>query len=78
MAIIGWSGCFPNASSVDDLWGALVGGRELLTRSTTDELRAAGVSEELLQNESYVRVQGVLSDSELFGFDRQPDGRRRH
>ncbi|MEM7586883.1 MAG: type I polyketide synthase [Acidobacteriota bacterium] len=57
---------FPGARTDDELWSNLRDGVESITRFSEQELRAAGVSSEQLQDSSYVRARGVLSDIDLF------------
>jgi amino acid adenylation domain-containing protein len=66
IAIIGMAGRFPGAASVEELWGNLCAGREAFTVFGDEELRAAGVPEELIARPDYVRVRGVLPGVELF------------
>src|SRR5215475_14408779 len=66
IAVIGMAGRFPGARSVDEFWENLCDGVESITRFTDDELRAAGVSEELLSNPRYVKARGLLDDVTLF------------
>jgi phthiocerol/phenolphthiocerol synthesis type-I polyketide synthase E len=70
VAVIGMSGRFPGADSVDDFWRLLVAGRELLRRYTAEELAAAGVTG--AGDPAYVPVAGALDepgmfDAEFFG-----------
>ncbi|MFG2043712.1 SDR family NAD(P)-dependent oxidoreductase [Dactylosporangium sp. NPDC048998] len=69
VAIIGMSGRFPGADSVDELWDLLARGTEAVRRFTRAELRAAGVQDELADADGYVPAKGVLAD--VAGFDAQ-------
>jgi len=76
VAIIGMSGRFPNAASVDQLWRNLIEGRPGLRAVSEEELKAAGVSPALMANPAYVRVAAPLDDIDLFdaamfGFSRR-------
>jgi len=73
VAVIGMSGRFPGAGSVDELWRNLVDGVPGLRELSEEELRAAGVSDDLLADPDYVRVGGPLDgidqfDAAVFGF----------
>ena len=67
IAIIGMSGRFPGSDSLEEFWESLKKGKELITRFTDDELRAEGISDELLSSSQYVKARGILNDP--FGFD---------
>ena len=66
IAIVGMSGRFPGASGVAELWANIRAGRSGITRFSEDELRAAGVAEDLLADPSYVRASPVIDGIELF------------
>ncbi len=72
IAIIGMEGRFPGAADLAQFWHNLRDGIDSITRFSDDELRAAGVSAELLARPDYVRARGVLDgvdqfDAEFFG-----------
>ena len=81
IAVIGMAGRFPGASSVQSLWQHLTAGDELIRTFTTEELLAAGVDEDVMAGEHYIRRFGVLGEQEadadvapsharsMFGFD---------
>ncbi|MCA2179125.1 SDR family oxidoreductase [Nonomuraea glycinis] len=66
IAIVGMSGRFPGASDVAELWSAIRAGTSGITRFTDDELRAAGVPDDLLADPAYVKAAPVIEDVELF------------
>ncbi|MFI6130722.1 type I polyketide synthase [Micromonospora sp. NPDC051141] len=66
VAVVGVAGRFPGVASLDELWDALVEGRELLTRFTPEQLAAAGVPASERDDEDYVPVRGVLDGIEDF------------
>jgi acyl transferase domain-containing protein len=66
VAVIGMSGRFPGAGSVDEFWGNLLEGRESIRRFTDDELKSAGIAPETLENPAYVKAAGVLDGVDLF------------
>ena len=66
VAIIGMAGRFPGAGSIDQFWANLRAGRESIRFFTIDEMRSAGVPEELLDNPAHVPARGYLDDADLF------------
>jgi acyl transferase domain-containing protein/surfactin synthase thioesterase subunit/acyl carrier protein len=66
IAIIGMSGRFPGAHSVDAFWDNLRQGIESVTFFSDEELLAAGVAPSLLANPNYVKAAPILSDVETF------------
>ncbi|MCA2220993.1 type I polyketide synthase [Nonomuraea aurantiaca] len=66
IAIVGMSGRFPGAADVAGLWANIRDGRSGITRFTDEELRAAGVSEDLLADPGYVKAGAVIDGVELF------------
>lgn len=73
IAIIGMRGRFPGANDLDQYWANLVGGVESITVLTPDDMRAAGVADEITQLPGYVNAAPLLDavdefDAEFFGF----------
>jgi amino acid adenylation domain-containing protein/non-ribosomal peptide synthase protein (TIGR01720 family) len=66
VAIVGMSGRFPGARTVEEFWRNLRGGVDSITRFSEEELLAAGVRPDLVRNPDYVRANGLLRDVELF------------
>ncbi len=66
IAIIGMAGRFPGAANVSEFWLNLRHGVESMREFSEDEMLAAGVSEELLQQDRYVRRGTELKDLEYF------------
>jgi phthiocerol/phenolphthiocerol synthesis type-I polyketide synthase E len=66
VAVIGMAGRFPGSSDVDAFWRNLRDGVEGITHFTVDELRAEGVSEELLARPNYVRARGCVEGTDRF------------
>ncbi|MES1243977.1 MAG: SDR family NAD(P)-dependent oxidoreductase [Acidobacteriota bacterium] len=66
IAIVGCAGRFPGASDLEAFWRNLAAGVESIAFLTPEELRAAGVPEELIRNPAYVPACGVMPDPELF------------
>jgi acyl transferase domain-containing protein len=76
VAIIGMSGRFPGAATVDEFWQNLAAGQVGLRQVTDAELARTGISPALLANPNYVRtgapLDGIeLFDAALFGFSRR-------
>jgi acyl transferase domain-containing protein/acyl carrier protein len=66
IAIIGMSGCFPDAQNIDEFWQNLRDGVESIHRFTDEELQNLGVDSALLNDPNYVKAEGVVKDIELF------------
>jgi acyl transferase domain-containing protein len=66
IAIVGLAGRFPGARSVEEFWTNLRNGVESATLLTDEQLRAAGVSEELIADPNYVRAAYPLPDMDAF------------
>ena len=66
IAIIGMSGRFPNAKTVERFWENLCNGIETTTFFSDEELLAAGVDPLLLQKSEYVKARPMLADIDQF------------
>lgn len=66
IALIGMSGRFPGARSVDELWRNVLAGVPGLREFSHEELTAAGIDPGQLADPRYVRVGGSVSDADLF------------
>ena len=66
IAIIGMSGRFPGAKTIEAFWNNLRDGVESITFFSDEQLQASGVEPELLHNPDYVKARPVLEDIELF------------
>jgi acyl transferase domain-containing protein len=67
IAIVGMSGRFPGAPSVDALWNNLLAKRESISHFSPDELEPAHREDMLARrNTNYVRARGVLADADKF------------
>jgi amino acid adenylation domain-containing protein len=66
IAIIGMSGRFPKAGSIDELWRNLCSGLEAISFFTDDELKQSNIGSETIKNPNYVKAWGVLDDIEMF------------
>jgi phthiocerol/phenolphthiocerol synthesis type-I polyketide synthase E len=67
IAIVGMSGRFPGAGSIEEFWRNLKDGVESVSYFSDSELKSAGVPSALISNPSYVRAKAVLDGVE--GFD---------
>ncbi|MFE6611641.1 SDR family NAD(P)-dependent oxidoreductase [Amycolatopsis sp. NPDC057786] len=72
IAITGLACRFPGAVDAAAFWDLLLAGRSGLTRFGQDELRAAGVPEDLATAPGYVPVGGLIDGQDLF--DPEPFG----
>jgi acyl transferase domain-containing protein len=66
IAVVGMAGRFPGAPGVDALWRNLAGGVSGIHRFTPDELRAAGLSDALIDDPTFVAAGGWLSQADHF------------
>ncbi len=67
IAVIGMAGRFPGADDLDAFWQVLKEGKESVTHFSKEQLKEAGVPDELLNDPAYVRTRGTISDPD--GFD---------
>ena len=72
IAIIGMAGRFPGAVNLAEFWENLRNGVESMREFSEAEIRAAGVSDEMLRQDRYVRRGSVFEkpewfDAEFFG-----------
>jgi acyl transferase domain-containing protein/acyl carrier protein len=66
IAVIGISGRFPGAVDVKEFWQNLISGSDTIDVLSNEELRAAGVDEELLQQPNFVKAKGIFPELEFF------------
>lgn len=66
IAIIGMVCRFPGADTLDAFWQNLCAGRESLSLLSDDQLRQAGVAQELIDHPGYVKRRGTLADIDQF------------
>ncbi|WP_405581209.1 beta-ketoacyl synthase N-terminal-like domain-containing protein [Streptomyces sp. NBC_01190] len=69
IAIVGLAGRFPGATDATELWSALRDGRSGITRFTDEQLRAAGVPDELIDDPAYVKAAAVIDGIDRFDAD---------
>jgi phthiocerol/phenolphthiocerol synthesis type-I polyketide synthase E len=66
IAVVGLAARFPGAANQSEWWSSLLAGRILTTRYARDELVAAGIPPELVDDPQYVPVRGHLEGAEHF------------
>ena len=66
IAIIGMTGRFPGAETLEHYWDNLRNGVESITFFSDAELSAAGVDPEMVRNPRFVRARGVMPGADLF------------
>lgn len=66
IAIVGMAGRFPGAENLEQFWANLAAGVESITHYSEEELRAAGLSDELIAHPRYVPFAGAIKDIEYF------------
>ncbi|UXA08636.1 acyltransferase domain-containing protein [Mycobacterium sp. SMC-2] len=76
IAVVGMAGRFPGANDVSAFWDNLRHGKESITTLSEQELKAAGIGDEVLANPAYVRRAPIVDgfdefDAEFFGFPPQ-------
>jgi phthiocerol/phenolphthiocerol synthesis type-I polyketide synthase E len=69
IAVVGMACRFPGAENVDAFWRNLRAGVESITHYGEDELRAAGVPDEVLAQPDYVRSFGAIDGADRFDAD---------
>lgn len=66
IAVIGMSGRFPQAESIDKLWQNLLEGKECIQHFSKEELEECGIPREELEAENYVGAKGIIEDANSF------------
>lgn len=66
LALIGMSGRFPGANSVEQLWENVTGGLLSIHFFTDEELLEAGETPEVLKHPNYVKAGSILEGVDLF------------
>ena len=66
IAIIGMTGRFPGADSVEKFWQNLCDGVESVTHFSDEELLASGVSPQLIDNPAYIKTRPIIEGADLF------------
>lgn len=76
IAVVGLSGRFPGASTLEQFWTNCCEGKETIKHFSADELTAAGVNQDTLAQPNYIRSKGILDnvhyfDADFFGISEQ-------
>jgi acyl transferase domain-containing protein len=66
IAIVGMTGRFPGAASIEQFWQNLRNGVESITFFTDEELLARGVPEAMLSHPRYVKASTIIEDVDQF------------
>ncbi len=66
VAVIGMSGRFPGADSVNEFWENLKNGVESISFFTREEMEADGVNKQRLDAVGFVNAKGILENVEYF------------
>lgn len=66
VAIVGMAGRFPGAPTLDRFWQNVATGTESITALSRDQLRSAGVPENLIDHPDYVAAAPLLEGFDLF------------
>jgi amino acid adenylation domain-containing protein len=65
-AIVGMVCRFPGAANIDEFWRNLQAGIESITDLSDEELRAAGIGEDILASSNYIKRGSVVANADLF------------
>ncbi|KAB2495266.1 type I polyketide synthase [Priestia endophytica] len=76
IAVVGMACRFPGAKDLHSFWDNLANGRESITFFSKEELREAGVEQEAIENDHYVRAKGAVDrhdhfDADFFGYSQR-------
>jgi len=66
IAVIGMTGRFPGADTVEKFWQNLCDGVESITQFTDEELLDSGISPHIVNNPDYVKARPTIEDIDLF------------
>lgn len=66
IAVIGFSGSFPQSSSVQEFWGHLCAGNELISFLEADQLLQEGLDPDVVNHPNYIKAKAVLPDADCF------------
>ena len=74
--MVGMACRFPGAKNIHSFWDNLANGRESITFFSKEELLEAGVGQEALDHEQYVRAKGAVDqhdhfDADFFGYSQR-------
>src|SRR5688572_29899407 len=66
IAIVGMACRFPGARTLDEFWKNLCAGIESIKFLSSEELKALGISGELLSSPNFVRAAATIEDADMF------------
>lgn len=66
IAIIAVACQFPGSNNPEEFWQHLCQGEETISHFSDQQLREAGISEEVLKDPRYVKARGVIEDADCF------------
>lgn len=66
IAVIGLSGRFPGAGNIQQFWQNLKDGKESIKFFSAEELRAAGIDENIISHPDFVPAKGYLENADQF------------
>ena len=66
IAIIGMAGRFPGANNIHEFWNNLINKVESIEEISVEELKEAGVPQDLLNNKAYVKSGAFIENKEYF------------
>lgn len=66
IAVIGMTGRFPEADTLEQFWSNLKEGRESITFFTEEELVKGNIEKKLVDNPRYVGADGVIRNMDMF------------
>ncbi len=69
IAVIGMSGRFPGAESIDELYNNLKNGVESIEFLSREELLDLGVSQSVIENPNFVNARSTFKSAEEFDSD---------
>lgn len=66
IAVVGMSGRFPGANSVDEFWQNLCSGVESISFFSDEELKGSGIDPAVVNDPDYIKASPLLDGPELF------------
>ena len=69
IAIIGYSGVFPESNSIAEFWQNIQLGKDCIKRLSKQQCLALGVPENVVEHKNYIGAAGILADLDKFDAD---------